>query len=64
MTWHLATENPRRCARYPVLLTSGTLIAAFWSPERGWTDGLTKLNHVRGWFDLPPFDATPQQGET
>lgn len=60
MTWHPVSKTPERAGRYPVRVETGTLLIGSWSPDRGWTDGLTKLNHVRWWFELPPV---PQRGK-
>lgn len=54
MTWRRVTEPPSQPDRYPIRVETGTLLVGHYSPARGWTDGLTKLNHVRWWFELPP----------
>ena len=58
MTWTSATQNPPAAGRYAVSFGAGRAwMAAHWSPERGWSDGVTRLHGVAHWTAVAPPPA-------
>lgn len=59
MTWINATKQPpTKPGRYAVWFAGPTWVPAFWSPERGWADGLKVLHGVRAYHPVPDVPQT------